>query len=144
MPQDFIYPLTLILDNGNWGTVVKPAIREYFSTDNEEDTRKTLIQFNRFKRILTVELVSRIASGLGLGRGNEGLESNDTYNIAIKTGNYQDAMDLFSRVREICIHIDITGEYNRITYENPNYTTQRGVWLSSVEITCYRAGKVRK
>jgi len=144
MPQTFNYPFTRILDNADWDPVIKPALREYFSTDNEEDTRKFMVVMGRLKRIIVVELISRLVEELGLGRGNEGLESNDTYLITIKTGNYQDAMDVFSKMRDIGIKIPPSGEYNRIEFPNPTYTTSRGTWTGTLEITCHRAGKARK
>lgn len=124
--------------------MLKPVLREYFSVNPEEDDREALIINTVFKRMILVELVSRNSDDLGFGRTHEGTEAGDTYNIIIKAGNIKDAENIFLQMREICIMNEKCGEYNRIEVPNPVYTTQRGKWITNLEVICYRSGKVRK
>lgn len=141
--QNFNYVLTKILDNGAWDPYcLKPVLREYISTNVEADDQKIMRFFDRFSRMIVVELASRELDELGLHRALESLKSNDVYNVQIKAQTQKDAMEILTRVRDICINIYVTGEYNRIELGSASYSTARGKFIMNLEITCYRSGKV--
>ena len=140
--KDFVFELTKIIKNGAWEPTIKPAIREYFSTGVDEDDRVVLQQWDRFMRIIVIELVSRTPEELGLHRTHEGLGSSDAYSILVKTTRQQDCYEIFGRIREICIAIPVTGIFNRIEFDNPVFTTGRGKWTAVFGVTAFRSGKV--
>lgn len=143
MPPVFAHLVTRILDAGAWDDVIKPAIREYFNTDVEEDDRRAMARFERFNRLLLLEFTGAEIGDLGLGRTHESVTTNDSFALLIKAPNRDDAHAIQERARSILIAIPGTCEYNRIEITSPSYSTRRGRWFVNLTATAYRSGRVR-
>lgn len=134
-----LYPLSTIIDNGSFGTLDIPAVREFPLCQEWE--------FDNISEIIWLSPTLIDTDEDGIDRGKESREGAEDYTLDIKTTNYEDFMNVRSRLRNIFIKAINDGTddtYSEIRLSKGEFKYKRGVIMLRVRAICYMTGKVRE
>ena len=140
----FKFHVSEVFDAGDWEGLPKPAIFEAhpWMAQAEENDDPRFRMLERARRSLIFQFLSSESVEHGFHRTYEGTGSTDTFNVVLKTLQFEEAKKIYKRIRKIAIELPSDDFYSRIEVTNVIDRPERGFWYSTFQAICYRVGRV--
>ena len=137
-------PLYSILDAGSYSHATKPLLKDFIPVGRGEDwnaaDREKFRRMLYNKRIVVIQLLARLGVESGMSRTHEGADARDEYEIYIKSGTYEDTVNIWDDIRAIIVGTTSSTVYNRIEFDNASYGPQPGRFDAVLRVNAYRGG----
>jgi len=135
----FIHNLTIILDDGEWGDVIKPYLCETPLFTEE--------RIGMLRRAVLVSFQNETMGEIDIQRAYEGVTSSEVYNIKITSVSRSDVKNIAEQIRDIIILYGQVNSaarlYHSLDISGFVVEPELGNWIATAGIKAWTTGKER-